>query len=304
MSLRYPQIRIRSKNGDLLAREGLRITFYMRHIHEGVWQGVARSLETYLHAVGPKALGWYFDAEGEAQELDAAGWELTWRMLREDPSRIVRLHDADPADCRYRFEYYGKDLQEASVQQEPHAVCEASFSLPTEFLEEHGPLRVRTLALELASPLPFCSGHVGLPFNGSLDVLGVPDQIVSYCFRHPGIDFPKSTGYSWTLGTKVRGPHWMTFLGQPVLGAMGGPQGLRSRLHTPGITVEELTGDRAVVTLGEWPEAGDTEQGQVLPAYRELARVLEPWLYFEPHARLPHLSPEETRRWERRFLDP
>jgi hypothetical protein len=275
----------------------------MRHTHEDVWQGVARSLQTYLRVGGSTALGWYFDAEGDPQELDAVGWELTWRMLREGPSRIIRLHDADLADCRYSFEYYGKDFQDASVQQEPHAVCEASFSLPTEFLEEHGPLHVRKLALELASPLPFCSGHAGLSFNGSLDVIGVPDQIVNYCFRYPGIDFPKSTGYSWKVGTKVRGPHWMTFLGQPVLGAMGGAQGLRSRLHTPGITVEEMTGDRAVVTLGDWPEAGDTEQGQVLPAYHELAHVLEPWLYFEPHARLPYLSPEETRLWERRFLD-
>jgi len=96
----------------------------------------------------------------------------------------------------------------------------------------------------------------------------------------------------------------MTFIGQPALGALGRAQGLRSRLHTPGVTVEEMAGDRAVVTLGEWPEAGDTAQGQVLPAYRELAHVLEPWLYFEPHARLPYLSLEETRRWDRRFLDP
>jgi hypothetical protein len=63
-----------------------------------------------------------------------------------------------------------------------------------------------------------------------------------------------------------------------------------------------LEGERAVVTLGPWPEAGDTEQGLDLPAYRELARVLEPWLYQEPrfHASAPI---EDTRRWERRFLD-
>ncbi|MFY0576656.1 type VI immunity family protein [Cystobacter fuscus] len=40
---------------------------------------------------------------------------------------------------------------------------------------------------------------------------------------------------------------------------------------------------RAVVALGPWPEAGDLRQGQTLPAYRELARVLEPWLEpFDP----------------------
>jgi hypothetical protein len=63
----------------------------------------------------------------------------------------------------------------------------------------------------------------------------------------------------------------------------------------------ELDGERAVVTLGEWPEAGDVEQGLTLPAYRELARVLEPWLY-EGHQLNSDFPPEDLRRWERRFL--
>ena len=61
--------------------------------------------------------------------------------------------------------------------------------------------------------------------------------------------------------------------------------------------------ERAVVTLGEWPEAGDTEQGQTLPAYRELARVLEPWLYHREKVFSRDFPREDTRRWERRFLD-
>ncbi|HLM43445.1 MAG TPA: type VI immunity family protein, partial [Myxococcaceae bacterium] len=77
----------------------------------------------------------------------------------------------------------------------------------------------------------------------------------------------------------------------PVLGELGGAAGLRARLHSPGTTVQELEGERVVVTLGPSPDAGDTEQGRTLPAYRELARVLEPWLYLT------------SSQWERRFLD-
>lgn len=303
MTAHYPRIRIRAENGSFLVREGLRITFYMRHSHAYVLQGVERSLETYLRAVGSQALGWYINTEGEEQELDDAGWEFTRRKLREQRFPIIRLVDAALSNCRYRFEYHGKDLQDPSMQHEPDAVCETSFWLPTEFLEEHGPTRVRELARELASPLPFCSGSAGLAFNGDLELLGVPEEIRKYCFRYPGIDFPSPTGYSWNVGTRIRGPHWLTFLGQPVLGAVGGSQGLRSRLHAPNVTVEEMTGDRAIVTLGDWPEAGDAAKGQSLTAYRELAHVLEPWLYCEPRARLPDLSPEETRLWDRRFLD-
>ena len=99
----------------------------------------------------------------------------------------------------------------------------------------------------------------------------------------------------------VKGPAWVTFLGQPVLGELGGVEGLRARLSSPSTTVEPLKGDRAVITLGPWPEAGDTEAGLLLPEYRELARVLEPWLY---HSRGGYYFPKDIwQRWERRFLD-
>jgi hypothetical protein len=303
MSELFPQVRLHAADGALLVREGLSITLYMRHSHEEILQGVLRSLETYLRTVGPASLGWYINDEGETRRLDDAGWARTRRNLQEQRFPSIRLRDVEITQRRYRFEYHGKDLKDPSMDHETDMVCEATFWLPTEFLEEQGPGRIRDLVLELASPLPFCSGHAGLSFNGELDLLGVPQEITPYCFRHPGIDFPSPFGYSWKVGTRVRGIHWLTFLGQPVLGALGGVAELRSRLHMPGTTVQELNGERAVVTLGPWPEAGDTTQGKVLPAYRELAQVLEPWLYFEPRPRLPYLSPEESRRWERRFLD-
>ncbi|WNG46483.1 DUF3396 domain-containing protein [Archangium minus] len=154
------------------------------------------------------------------------------------------------------------------------------------------------MALELAAPLPFCSGHAGLAFNR----LGTPPELQHLRFRYPGMDVPNLMRLSWNIGTRVKGPSWLTFLGQPVLGELGGTAGLRSRLSSPDITVQEMEGERAVVTLGEWPEAGDTEQGRYLPLYRELARVLEPWLYQEPPSR-DSIAAEEMHRWERRFLD-
>gem|GEM_PF-4640922 len=62
------------------------------------------------------------------------------------------------------------------------------------------------------------------------------------------------------------------------------------------ITTQELEANKVLVELGEWPEV-DGE----MPAYRQLARVLEPYLYREA---IPFLEPPEMmRRWERRFLD-
>jgi hypothetical protein len=123
------------------------------------------------------------------------------------------------------------------------------------------------------------------------------------------MDIPDLDDHSWKAGTRVPAISWLTFLGQPILGELGGVAGLRSRLREPGTTVQEMDSDRAVVTLGPRPEAGDTETGQVLPAYQELAHVLEPWLYFEEPPENIHISEaaarshEATRRWQRRFLD-
>ncbi|MGZ3460138.1 MAG: type VI immunity family protein [Archangium sp.] len=83
--------------------------------------------------------------------------------------------------------------------------------------------------------------------------------------------------------------------------------------HGPA-RVRDLALDMASQLLGERPDAGDVASGKTLPAYRELAQVLEPWLepLFLPRATVSVEPPrytslcfteDEARRWWRRFLD-
>jgi hypothetical protein len=294
METHHPIIRIHAEHGALVLRDGLSICFYMRRSHPELARGVRRALEKYLHAVGPHALGWYVDPEGDWQELDSQGWRVIQDKLDESRGGIVELHERPDAVSRYWFEYRGRRLDDTP----PDFISAVTFWLPTEYLHEHGPGRVRELALDLASELPFNSGHAGLAFN----FLFLPPDFQSLALRYPGMDVLHLGATTEELGTRVRGAHWLTFLGQPVLGELGGAAGLRSRLSSPDITVQEMEGDRAVVTLGPWPEAGDTEQGQHLPLHRELARVLEPWRHHERYRWLD-FSEDDMRRWQRRFLD-
>jgi len=302
MSEHYPRIRVETVNGYTRIREGLSLTFYLPPRHPEYAEDVLRALDMYRRYVGPAALGLYADTHGEWQQLNEAGWALTCKELREWKCVDVLLEEDSPRGTQYAFYYKGKDEGFVTQMNQPEAMCEAIFWLPTEYLEEHGPGRVRELASELAMLLPVCSGFCGLSFNGDLGLMGMYRKLLPYWKRYPGIDIPSPSGYSWTMGKRLRGPHWVNFLSQPVLGELGGASGLRERLKSPETTVEELPGDKAVITLGPWPEAGDMEQGQVLPEYRELARVLEPWLYHRETSMLDQ-SLEETRRWERRFLD-
>ncbi|WP_257457551.1 DUF3396 domain-containing protein [Archangium lipolyticum] len=303
MSGHYPRIRIHAESGYLLIRDGLTLTFYMRRAHAEVAPAVLRALGIYRSMVGPNALGLYTDAEGNWHELDDAGWDHVRREILSNQRFAFHLTDASTTEDRYRFRYHGKPLNDPSLGNKPGAVSAVSFWLPTEYLEEHGPDRVRALAIEIAALLPFCSGHAGLSFNCETDLVGVKREVRKLCFRYPGMDIPELGYTSWEIGTRVRGPAWLTFLGQPVLGELGGVENLRARLRSPETTVQDMGAERAVIILGPWPEAGDAENGRDLPAYRELARVLEPWLFHEKPLRGGTFTPEDLLRWERRFLD-
>lgn len=285
-----------------MVREGVSICFYLRGSHPEIAQGVMHSLETYVRGVGSQALSWYVDPEGDWQELDATGWAHNRRRLLERSGPILRLRDSPSGVSHHAFDYYGKSLDSPLFANNPGAVCAVCFRLPPEYLEKHGPAHVRELALELAAPLPFNSGHASLAFNTLTQHPGGSTELRQWCLRYPGVNIQALEDTAWEIGTRVRGAYWLTFLGQPVLGELGGAAGLRSRLSSPGISVQEMDGERAVVTLGQWPESGDTEQGLDLPLHRELARALEPWLYHARHC-WDGFTPEDMRRWERRFLD-
>jgi hypothetical protein len=164
---------------------------------------------------------------------------------------------------------------------------------------------VRALVLELASGLHFATGHAGLSFDSVIGDVFFTPRIRTELLRYPGISLHHGSTPDW-MGTRVDGVHWLNFLGPPVLQELGGASTLRSRLHSPEMTVQAIDGERALITLGDWPEAGDLTRGATLPAYRELGRVLEPCLdkpFTALTFRIEGFTQEEATRWARRFLD-
>jgi len=305
MSKHSPRIRrykICEEGRFLSLRESVGITFYMRRNHQEVASAVLSALEVYRRAIAPHALEEYPEASGESwARLDEKGWAFIYKEF-EQLGTSLWLRESSSTTTGYEVIYSGQLLDRPMDAQGRGAASTVAFFLPSEYLEEHGPGRVRELALELGQELPFNSGHAGLTLLFPEGVLGTTDAIRDEALRYPGLDVAAVNITSYSIGIRVRGVHWLNFLGQPVLGELGGVEGLRSRLHAPGSTVQEMKGERAVVTLGPWPEAGDLTQGHTLPSFRELARVLEPWRYVERFG-FHGFSDEEMRRWQRRFLD-
>jgi hypothetical protein len=306
MTERYPQVHfdwIVEDERFPCTRTSLSICFYARHPHRELGAAVLEALETYRRAIAPHSLAWNPGLQGYWEELDDTRWESHRQELLDPRGANIRLSESPELTTNYKFRYRGWPLDDSPYNREEGHTCAVGFWLPTEYLEEHGPAQVRKLALELGSKLPFNSGHAGLSFYFSESLYGAARMVRELCFRYPGMDMPEMESLDMHLGTRVKGVSWLTFLGAPVLDQLGGTTGLRSRLHSAGTSVEEMSAGRAIVTLGEWPEAGDLEKGRILPAYRELARVLEPWLYHAPRSPWSGFTIEDVRRWERRFLE-
>ncbi|MFP2961435.1 type VI immunity family protein [Myxococcus sp. 1LA] len=281
---------------------GLHASFYLPHAHPSVAAAVRHSLEAYQRAVGPRALTSYADEDGEWQPLDAQGWEKVHRELTDAPWANVHL-SGDSLEAPFRFDYLGREHVDASFENGLGEVSAVSFWFSTRYVEQQGPQQVRDLLLALAEPLPFASGNAGLAFSGSIDVAATLRHVRRACIRCPGLDVLRPSLTALRIGTRVRGPSWLTFLGAPVLSKLGGTAALRSRLGAPDSTIQAMDEERAVVTLGARPEASDGERGEELSGYRELARILEPWMLWGEGESVLGLDPEAARRWERRFLD-
>jgi len=305
MTGRYPRIQFhRVIDGEQVPciQLSLSICFYMRRSHREVIPAVMDALDVYRSAIGPHALAWYPGENGDWQELDGAGWEFNRRKMLHPRGANICLRDTPHLTTDYEFRYYGRELTQPCLDDQTGPTCAVAFWLPTGYLEAQGPEQVWKLALQLGSALPFNSGHAGLSFYCHESLSGITDPLRPLCSRYPGVDMPTMESIPMELGTRIKGVYWMTFLGAPVLDKLGGTAGLRARLHSAGTHVEDLSANRGVARLGRWPEAGDMEHGYTLPAYRELAQVIEPWLYRAPHSPWSGFSDEEVYNWEHRFI--
>ena len=334
MTWHYPRIRLHGVHSleeetgeQLLAREVIHFAFYLPHDHQDMSVGVSQAFHRYMRAVGegPETLSACAFGTSSYGPLSSERWTRIHQLL--SPNRPFRYaEDCTDAYRLQEMEKHGHEtwihlggaggltgfklIYSARIPSRDRRSSDPDVSylegtLPTEYLEERGPAQIRALMIDIASDLPFASGHAGLSFDSVAGDVFFTPRVRAEFLRHPGLSLHHGSTPS-TMGTRVDGVHWLNFLGPPVLQSLDGADTLRARLHSPETTVEALGEARALVTLGAWPEAGDLDQGTDLPDYRELGRVLKPWLdkpFDNPRFRIEGFSREEALMWSRRFLD-
>ncbi|MFY0581563.1 type VI immunity family protein [Cystobacter fuscus] len=286
----------------MVARDGVILCFFMRRSHKEVAPAVWRALQNYLRAIPPQSLNWYGSDDGDMVPLDDKGWEVIRKQILERPWGMEWLVDLseDPGEAGgYHFNYDGRKLEDPIFTRDEGATSAVSFTFPTEYLLEHGPTHLRALALELARELPLSFGYASLAFVGHQGSWYASRREVSDLLeRYPGLDLYHLGDTSRIIGTRARGAYWLTFLGQPLLGELGGIERLRHELSLPGVSFHPLEDERLLLSLGEWPDAIDTTKEHHLPQYLALAHLLEPFLY-EQHTNRFSVDRDIMRHWVR-----
>jgi hypothetical protein len=304
MREKIPVIRLRTDSDRLVARDGVVICFFMRRSHTEAASAVWRALQTYLRAIPPQSLNWYGSDDGDTLPLDDKGWEHIRKKVFERPGAmewIVELEETDYEVGGYHFEYDGRKLDADLFRHDEGATSGVAFTFPTEYLLEHGPAHLRHLALELARELPFSFGYASLAFVAPHGLwYAARKELIGLLTRYLGLDLYHLAETSRVIGTRARGAYWLTFLGQPLLGELGGREGLREKLPDPEVSFQPLEGERLLITLSEWPEVIDAQKRFFLAQYRDLAQLLEPFLY-EERTGWFLLDKENMRRWLRRL---
>jgi hypothetical protein len=300
----FPVIRLRTDLGDVVARDGVVLCFFMHRSHGEVASAVWRALEIFRRDIPARALGWYTHPDGDILPLDDKGWEHIRKKMLERPSATacnIELQEDSSEAGGYHFEYRGRKLDAPIFSHDEDSTSALALSLPTEYLLEHGPAHLRALALEIARDLPFSFGYASLAIVSPHGMwYAARRELVPFLSRYLGLDFYHLDETSRIIGTRARGAYWLTFLGQPLLGQLGGAEALRQKLPFPDVSFQPLDDERLLLTLTEWPEAIDTDKVYHPVQYRELALLLEPF-FCEERTGWFSLDKEQMRRWMRRL---
>lgn len=165
-----PQLRYLDEYGDVAVAAAVEISFYIRRSRTEIGAALFRALETFRRVVGPERLSHYYDTSEGAPDYARELNTQAWQAVREDllDQRPPSGYAFAMREERFNLEgFYALcqcfQLEAPNVRiPTPYRASSLHFRLPAEYLEEHGPERVRELALTLAEGLPFNSGFVNL----------------------------------------------------------------------------------------------------------------------------------------------
>lgn len=150
--------------------------------------------------------------------------------------------------------------------------------------------------------IPIRHGYAGLavnesPRNGEQQMNS--PMLLKIAIRFNGLEIDDCGGTVLVARDHIKGVNWLTLLGDEFVRRLGGLPALRSRLSA-AVALHPAAHGSAVVQAGRVPSWGDTQKGDDLSLYQEVARVLRP-VCLQEHPPFESFGAEGTKQWLRRF---
>ncbi|ECC1743788.1 DUF3396 domain-containing protein [Salmonella enterica] len=137
--------------------------------------------------------------------------------------------------------------------------------------------------IQLIDEYPLVCGYAGYTISCDhglmLGRIDLQQYIYHWYRRHPGFMnmYPASEVQSLSDGPVLCSIGWITLLGGELCSKMGGEAALREKLKdVSGIVIKSLPGNGVLIRIGERPQLGDVNKGDILDAYCAVGQILRP----------------------------
>src|SRR4029079_854314 len=212
------EMKLRSRKGEVLARDNFIIAFFCRGPFKQIAGGARSALEQWLRVVPDGQLQWALVGmtATKYKKLTPDVLKKCFEMLDDDVTaktdvyfRIFGPETSGP-DYLAIIKGYAKLAKSPSITK----TNLIEFLFPAEFPSRVGYDRVVDLAATMFNAIPCDSGYASPALH-----FGVPrvyEQaarfITPLALQHHGYDVPNNAGTSTWLGNRCRGARWLTML--------------------------------------------------------------------------------------------
>jgi hypothetical protein len=286
-----------------VARCSLGFTLYLDDPLTWARDGVVRAFESFLRVAPVERLEWYTTSmidrwvHTSAATLGALAAALPAGWNASRPRHLFRFRlvdDVHTPGCWF------------SYREADHARGKRVGHLSVGFPHDTKPSTLLGYVLGVASSESYVcgtAGHVASfnPWTKSTS-FGVFHR---WSKRYLGLELQDPDRFAWRVRDGLVTTSWLTLLGRPLLERFGvdAPSFARRRFRR-AIEAADLRAG-LLVRAGAAPTLGDVNQLRLPHEYIEVARVLEPYLMPEPPPMFgPFFAGDDTRKWQRRLVDP
>jgi hypothetical protein len=299
-------LQVRNASGDVVVRDVLRMVLYFRQSHQRIAEAIHGAVADFVRLVSFEALRYYYDGEGEAQELTPESFGMLMRDSFEGEAtsyqnatiKLVGQGDSAP---EYGLQYWGKELVYAEFPDDAGFLdlwmSRSWFLDNAKSVGEY--FRSTTVRTEASA------AYVNVSLSG-----GTTAQRQALAKRYAGLDIAEPEAVSVDLGLRFPGSYWINYFGPELAARAGGLTAIQESLG-PEFMAEDLAGGGTLIRMGRAPQLGDRNRREALPNHTGFARFLDSKgllhvpkavTYFEDEEGMG--DPVAQEEWHTRFLEP